>query len=68
MANTIARAIGGDATREKTTTRLGSRYAQAQANTWRTFATVTTWADGRVQFEVTRDGATIAQLRVASED
>ena len=67
MANTIAKATGGDATREKTTTRLGSKYAQAQANTWRTFATVTTWADGRVEFEVTRDGHQIAQVLIRSE-
>ena len=69
MANTIAKAPGGDATREKTTTRLGSRYASAQANTWRTFATVTTWADGRVSIEVERDGGRIldVQLRPESE-
>lgn len=67
MANTIAKATGGDATREKTTTRLGSRYASAQANTWRTFATVTTWADGHVTVEIERDGKRVANLQVRSE-
>ena|SRR3990167_978472 len=67
MANTIAKATGGDATREKTTTRLGSRYASAQANTWRTFATVTTWADGRVTVSIERDHKRIAALAIRCE-
>ena len=68
MANTIARAIGGDADREKTKTATGSRYASAQANTWRTLATVTTGADGRVQFEVTRDGIRLCAIEVSAEE
>ena len=67
MANTIAKATGGDATREKTTTRLGSRYARAQANTWRTFASITTWADGRVTVSISRDGTQLATLRLGAE-
>lgn len=67
MANTIAKATGGDATRTKTTTRLGSQYAEAQANTWRTFATVTTWADGRVTVHVERDGKRLLTANLRSE-
>ena len=66
MANTIAKATGADATRTKSTTRLGSKYAEAQANTWRTFATVTTFADGSGTFTLTRGGATLT-VRWVSE-
>ncbi len=56
MANTIAIATGYDSTRTKETHRLGSIKAQAEANTWRTFARVLTRADGTVHVTVTRDG------------
>ena len=69
MANTIARATGTDNTgRQKITTRLGSKYAEAQANTWRTFASVTTFANGAGRFTLTRDGRTIASCTWDTEE
>lgn len=68
MANTIAKATGGDATREKTTTRLGSRYASAQANTWRTITETTVFADGHGYWTLTRDGKEIARVRFTAEE
>lgn len=59
MAATIARAIGEDSSRTKEATRLGSRSATGEANTWRTFASVTTRADGSGYVEVKRDGVVI---------
>jgi hypothetical protein len=60
MAATIARAIGEDRTgRTKVTTRLGSKAALGEANTWRTFARVITFADGSGSVRVTRDGVTL---------
>ena len=60
MAATIAKAIGyTGATRHSTSTRLGSRAAEGQANTWRTFATVYIWPDGHGSVEVKRDGEVI---------
>lgn len=57
MANTIAKAIGYDKSgRVKEAHRLGSDSACAQANTWRTFATVEVNADGRGSVRVVRDG------------
>jgi hypothetical protein len=68
MAATIATARGGDSTREKVTHRLGSRYASAEAATWRTFATVTVWADGSGEVTITRDGATLHRFAFGSEN
>jgi len=59
MAATIATATGADKSRTKTTHRLGSEYATAEAATWRTFATVTVRRDGRVAVTVKRDGRTV---------
>lgn len=55
MAKTIAIAKGHDTTRCKETHRLGSKAAEAQANTWRTFATVLIRADGSGEVYVKRD-------------
>jgi hypothetical protein len=51
-----------------TASRLGSRYVTARANTWQTFATVTTWHDGRVTFTVTDDNGMIIEVTVSAED
>lgn len=67
MANTIARATGHDSSRSKETTRLGSRSAQTQAATWRTFVDAEVWADGRVQITVKRDGAVIHSFDLGPE-
>ncbi len=37
-------------------TALGHGYVTAQANTWQTFATITTWADGHGTFELRQHG------------
>jgi len=60
MAATIAKAIGYDKSgRVKETHRLGSSHAVGQANTWRTYATVETNADGSGSVWVKRDGRII---------
>ena len=46
MAATIAKCIGYDSRRIKEAHRLGSEWAEGQANTWRTFATATVHKDG----------------------
>ena len=68
MAATIATARGADSSRVKETHRLGSRYSTAEAATWRTFATVTVWADGSGTVEVKRDGATLHRFAFGSEN
>ena len=67
MANTIAIATGFDSTRAKTTSRLGSQRAQAQANTWRTFATVTVDANGTAYVTIKRDGVTVHTFELGPE-
>lgn len=68
MAATIAKAIGSDSSgRRKETTRLGSRSATAEANTWRTFATVHVNADGSGYVEVKRDGVRIHEFSFEGE-
>jgi hypothetical protein len=54
MAATIAVTQGHDSGRVKRTTRLGSRAAEAHANTWQTFASVYTEADGSVRVSIRR--------------
>lgn len=38
---------------------LGHGYTTAKANTWQTFATITTWADGHGSFELRQHGKLI---------
>lgn len=59
MAATIARARGHDTSRVKEAHRLGSRYAEAEAATWRTFATVTVYRDGSGSVIIRRDGVAV---------
>lgn len=68
MAATIAIARGVDVSRRKEVHRLGSRYAEAEANTWRTFARVTTFANGAGECVVTRDGRPLHRIRWEAED
>jgi hypothetical protein len=69
MAATIAKATGVDRTgRTKATHRLGSHYSEATAATWRTFATVTVYADGSGTVDIRRDGATLHAFAFGSEN
>lgn len=68
MAATIATARGMDTSRVKETHRLGSRAAEATAATWRTFATVTVYADGSGSINITRDGETLHRFAFGSEN
>jgi hypothetical protein len=52
----------------KETRRLGSRRAEAQANTWRTFGTVLMNADGSGYVRVVRDGRMLAGFTFGPED
>lgn len=56
MTNTMATCRGGDKNRVKEDHRLGSEWAEGQAQTWRTRATVWVGKDGRVEVTVKRDG------------
>ena len=56
MANTIAYATGGDKSREKTVSRLGSRYASVQAQTRQTKIYARVDWDGTCIVEVSRNG------------
>ena len=67
MANTIAIARGYDSSRVKEATRLGSREAQAEANTWRTFAKVVVRADGSGYVVVKRDNVDIVMQQWGPE-
>lgn len=69
MANTIAIATGTDKNgRQKETHRLGSHNAMAQANTWRTYATVYVQADGSGYALVIRNGQTLSKFEFGPED
>jgi hypothetical protein len=68
MAATIATARGMDSARVKESHRLGSRAAEATAATWRTFATVTVYADGSGTVTVTRDGSALHRYAFGSEN
>lgn len=67
MAATIATAIGYDSTRIKETHRLGSEWAEAQANTWRTFTTATIHKDGSGSVTVYRDGKRLHEFSFEKE-
>jgi hypothetical protein len=67
MAACYAEAEGRDTTRVKTVHRLGSRQAVGRAQTWRTFAVVTVYADGSTFVEVKRDGEVIHQWQCQRE-
>ena len=56
VAKTIARATGMDNSRIKNVHRLGSKCAEGQANTYRTFTTAYVAADGSGYVHVKRDG------------
>ena len=51
-----------------TATKRGTDYVSATAQTFRTFATVTTWRDGRVHVEISRDDRTIFDAQLSGED
>ena len=67
MAATRAQCWGHDSTRVKRASRLGSRCAEAEAATWRTFARVTVHADGSGTVTVTRNGETLHRFVWDSE-
>ena len=67
MANTIAKAVGADSRRIKEVHRLGSEYAVAEANTWRTFTTTMVRKDGSGFMKVTRDGEILHQVYFGPE-
>jgi hypothetical protein len=67
MAATIAYAYGGDSTRVKETHRLGSQFAKAEANTWRTFTTCVVDRDGSGYVSVMRDGGLILRFEFGPE-
>lgn len=69
MANCIARAQGYTRNGPKAgeATRLGSEYVRAEANTWNTFATVTTNKDGLVTVVIKRNGRTLIELQTNRE-
>ena len=54
MAATRARCIGYDATRRKDASRLGSKMAEAHADTWQTFTCCYVNADGTGYVQVCR--------------
>ncbi len=68
MAATIAKAIGYDKTRTKTTHRLGSVSSEGEANTWRTFTTCHVNRDGSGYVKVTRDGDTLHLFTFGEEN
>lgn len=68
MAATIAKATGYDrAGRIKSVHRLGSEFSQAQAATWRTFATAQVDRNGTGYVEVRRDGKIIHAFQFGPE-
>ena len=67
MAATIARATGGDSTREKTVTRLGHQYSQGVAATWHSRAVAHMSRDGSGYIEVSRNGKTFHRFDFGPE-
>lgn len=67
VAKTIAKAFGYDKSRVKETHRLGSETARAEANTWRTFSTAYTRADGSGYVQVMRDREVIHYFEYGPE-
>lgn len=69
MANTIARCTGIDGTgRTKEASRLGSRSASGEANTWKTFTKCFINSDGSGYVEVKRDGNVLHRFDFGSEN
>lgn len=68
MANTMATCRGGDRSRVKEDHRLGSEWAEAEAKTWRTRATVWVGKDGKVDIRVVRDGHVIHEHQIGPEE
>lgn len=69
MANVIGRTQGFSKKGAKAgeATRLGSESVRAQANTWRTFASIVTDKDGSVRIEVRRDDRAILTVAIDAE-
>jgi hypothetical protein len=68
MAATRATAVGyGRNGQVSTATRLGHASAVGRADTWRTFATAETHANGSGDFALRRDGQTIARVEWPAE-
>ena len=68
MAATRGTITGGNRTRETgTASRLGSEYVAATANTYSTFASVTTRADGRVLVTINDDDGLLLEVAVSAE-
>ena len=67
MAATIATARGYDKLRVKEDHRLGSEAAEAEAATWRTFATAHVRRDGSGHVTVRRDGKVIHSFEFEAE-
>lgn len=69
MARTRATVRGGNNDSETgSASRLGSRYVTATADTWDTFAELTTWADGRVTLQLRNaDRQTLATVQLSRE-
>lgn len=69
MAKTIAICTGTDKNgRQKEVTRLGSDWAEGQANTWKTFTTCRVYADGSGYVLVRRNGVTLHTYEFEAED
>ena len=76
MAKTRATVTGGNKSSETgTASRLGSDYVTVTADTWQTYVTVTTRADGRVSIVVRDDGGrdpkrggVLLRVEVSAED
>jgi hypothetical protein len=68
MANTMATCRGGDKSRVKEDHRCGSEWSEGEAATWRTRATVWVGKDGKVEFQVIRDGQKVFFWSLPPED
>jgi hypothetical protein len=67
MANCIVMGRGLDKNRLKETSRLGSTWVEAEANTWHTFVFCHVNADGSGFITVTRDGERIHDINLKPE-
>lgn len=67
MANTIARIVARDKSRDKTAHRIGSLSSYVSAATWRTEARALVRADGSGVVEVLRDGELLHTWTFGSE-
>ena len=68
MAKTIAIARGYDKERVKEVHRLGSREAEVEANTWRTFVRTFVRADGSGAVQVIRDKVLVHYFEFEKEE